>query len=119
MTCNGIYYFCYTYKNYFFKVTGGSSGIGKCIAIAAARMGANITIVARNQNRLQVALEEIKSQRLNHNQKLKFLSGIVFSDHIIGQKPSRYHFDYKLTNKCIKNNFQELIKTICYYFIIS
>lgn len=61
----------------YFQVTGGSSGIGKCIALEAAKLGANVTIVARNENRLQSALENIKAQCLNHHQKFNYLSGIL------------------------------------------
>jgi 3-dehydrosphinganine reductase len=57
------------------QITGGSSGIGKCIAMEAAKIGANVTIVARNENRLLSSLEEIKSQCLYHNQKFNYLSG--------------------------------------------
>lgn len=60
---------------YFFQVTGGSSGIGKCIAIEAAKIGANVTIVARNKNRLQLALDEIKAQCSYCDQKCNYLSG--------------------------------------------
>lgn len=58
-------------------MTGGSSGIGKCIAIGAAKLGANVTIVARNRNRLLSTLEEIEAQRLNFHQKFNYLSGKV------------------------------------------
>jgi short-subunit dehydrogenase len=37
-----------------FQVTGGSSGIGKCVAIAAAENGANVTIVARDIEKLEI-----------------------------------------------------------------
>ncbi|XP_075233380.1 3-ketodihydrosphingosine reductase isoform X2 [Lycorma delicatula] len=40
-------------------VTGGSSGIGKSIAIQAAARGANVTIIARNQSRLNAAKQEV------------------------------------------------------------
>lgn len=41
-------------------VTGGSSGIGKAVAIKLAKCGANITILARNMVRLEEALKEVK-----------------------------------------------------------
>lgn len=37
-------------------VTGASSGIGRAIAIACARMGANVILTGRNQQRLESAL---------------------------------------------------------------
>ncbi|KAK3746426.1 hypothetical protein QZH41_012765, partial [Actinostola sp. cb2023] len=40
-------------------VTGGSSGIGKSLAVQLAKSGANVTILARNEERLQKAKEEV------------------------------------------------------------
>ncbi|SVD31993.1 uncharacterized protein METZ01_LOCUS384847, partial [marine metagenome] len=42
-------------------VTGGSEGIGKAAAISLAREGANVTILARTQSKLESALQEIRS----------------------------------------------------------
>ena len=36
-------------------VTGGSSGIGKCVAILAAKYGAHVTIIARDVQKLEAA----------------------------------------------------------------
>lgn len=41
-------------------VTGGSSGIGKAIAVLAAKQGANVTILARNKLKLEEAKTEIQ-----------------------------------------------------------
>ena len=40
-------------------MTGGSSGIGKCVAVLAARQGAHVTIIARNLEKMQLARDEI------------------------------------------------------------
>ncbi|BFZ12516.1 hypothetical protein BsWGS_15554 [Bradybaena similaris] len=40
-------------------VTGGSSGIGKALAIQAAKQGARVTLVARNKDKLKEAKREI------------------------------------------------------------
>lgn len=40
-------------------VTGGSSGIGKCVAIECIKLGARVTIIARDINKLNKAKEEI------------------------------------------------------------
>ena len=41
-------------------VTGGSSGIGKEVAREALKLGANVTIVARNTDKLNSALLELR-----------------------------------------------------------
>ena len=40
-------------------VTGGSKGLGKAIATEFSRSGANVAIVSRGQDALDVAKEEI------------------------------------------------------------
>lgn len=40
-------------------------------------MGANVTIVARNTDRLRLALENIKEHNLNCDQKFNYLSGMM------------------------------------------
>ncbi|XP_077982747.1 3-ketodihydrosphingosine reductase-like [Glandiceps talaboti] len=54
-------------------VTGGSSGIGKAFAVEAARRGANVTILARNQEKLAQSKEEIL-QHVKHPDKQKVLT---------------------------------------------
>ncbi|KAL4235367.1 hypothetical protein ACF0H5_007003 [Mactra antiquata] len=60
-------------KNKHVIVTGGSSGIGKAIAILAAERGANVTIFARNKLRLEEAKTEIK-QKLQTGCKVQCIS---------------------------------------------
>jgi len=49
----------FSLKNKTILVTGASSGIGKGIALACAKMGANVIINGRNDARLQTTLEEM------------------------------------------------------------
>jgi NAD(P)-dependent dehydrogenase (short-subunit alcohol dehydrogenase family) len=46
-------------------ITGATSGIGKIAALELARMGANISIVARNRSKGQAVLEEITRETNN------------------------------------------------------
>jgi 3-dehydrosphinganine reductase len=56
-------------------VTGGSSGIGKCVAIEAARMGADITLIARDAQKLESAVSEVKRHCQHHEkQKVQYIS---------------------------------------------
>jgi len=56
-------------------ITGGSSGIGKAMAIELARRGASVFISARGEGRLQEALEEIKAAAASTDQV--FASAVV------------------------------------------
>lgn len=55
-------------------VTGGSSGIGLWIAIYCVKLGAHVTIVARNVANLETALRRISEHRVNEQQKIQFKS---------------------------------------------
>ncbi len=41
-------------------ITGGSKGIGKALALQAAKQGADVTILARKAHQLEVTCEELK-----------------------------------------------------------
>lgn len=62
-------------------VTGGSSGIGKSIAISAAKRGAHVTIIARNQKRLEEATQEITKAAAESSQRVQHLSLDLSSDY--------------------------------------
>jgi len=49
-------------KNKYALVTGASHGIGKSIALALATEGCNVAICARNQERIDAAVSEIRSK---------------------------------------------------------
>ncbi|XP_038070367.1 3-ketodihydrosphingosine reductase-like isoform X2 [Patiria miniata] len=56
-------------------ITGGSSGIGKAVAAEVLKQGANVTILARNQARLQKAREELQQYiKDKDNQKILGIS---------------------------------------------
>ncbi|XP_076629392.1 3-ketodihydrosphingosine reductase isoform X2 [Colletes latitarsis] len=64
------------------SVTGGSSGIGKCVAITAAKYGAHVTIIARDVQKLEAARNEIVHVCKNKDtQKIEYLSLDVGEDY--------------------------------------
>ncbi|XP_031635663.1 3-ketodihydrosphingosine reductase [Contarinia nasturtii] len=52
-------------------VTGGSSGIGFWIAVKCAQLGAHVTIVARNVEKLESALKKIQVHKVNDKQMIQ------------------------------------------------
>lgn len=55
-------------------MTGGSAGLGLALAILLTKKGADVSIVARNKERLQAALDEMEKVRQTPNQVLKIYS---------------------------------------------
>ncbi|KAK1786797.1 hypothetical protein P4O66_017187 [Electrophorus voltai] len=62
-------------------VTGGSSGIGKCIAIECYKQGAFITLVARDENKLIQAKKEVEKFAINDKQVVLCISVDVSKDY--------------------------------------
>ncbi|XP_047224681.1 3-ketodihydrosphingosine reductase [Girardinichthys multiradiatus] len=62
-------------------VTGGSSGIGKGIAIECYRQGAFITLVARDEEKLLRAKKEVEKYAINDKQVVLCVSVDVSSDY--------------------------------------
>ncbi|WP_392532298.1 SDR family NAD(P)-dependent oxidoreductase [Nostoc sp. C117] len=58
-------------------ITGGSSGIGKATAKLLASLGANISIIARNENVLATAKAEIEVMRSHSTQDIIAISADV------------------------------------------
>ncbi|EIW57851.1 oxidoreductase [Trametes versicolor FP-101664 SS1] len=61
-------------------VTGGSSGTGLALAVMLAQRGADVSIVARNKERLDKALEILEAARQTPKQILKAYSFAVDSE---------------------------------------
>lgn len=51
-------------------ITGGSSGIGRSLALQCAAMGANIVLAARRVEQLQITQAEVEAARLSASQKI-------------------------------------------------
>uniref|UniRef100_T1J3U3 3-dehydrosphinganine reductase n=1 Tax=Strigamia maritima TaxID=126957 RepID=T1J3U3_STRMM len=63
-------------------ITGGSSGIGKCLAIEAAQRGASVTLLARDEIKLESAKTEITKHITDkEKQKIKLASVDICKDY--------------------------------------
>ncbi|CAO3671687.1 unnamed protein product [Umbelopsis ramanniana] len=60
-------------------ITGGSTGLGKALAVSMAASGADVVIVARRQAELTVAVKEIEVKKLNASQIILAISADVTS----------------------------------------
>lgn len=58
------------YLNQHAIITGGSSGIGKALAKLIAQRGANITLIARDRQKLELAQQEIAAVAVTTTQKI-------------------------------------------------
>jgi 3-dehydrosphinganine reductase len=58
-------------------ITGGSSGIGKAIALKLARSGANLSIIARTPSTLEAAKAELEAARSHPKQRILALTADV------------------------------------------
>ncbi|KAH9951634.1 oxidoreductase [Amylocystis lapponica] len=58
-------------------VTGGSSGLGLAVAVLLARKGAHVSVVARNEMRLQEALKKLEAVRQSPDQVFRTFSYAV------------------------------------------
>ena len=54
-------------KNKSALVCGSTQGIGKATAILLAQEGANVTLLARNEEKLKLVLDELPNHNQNHN----------------------------------------------------
>jgi len=61
-------------------ITGGSSGIGLCLAKQLAALEANVWILARRPDALESSLKEIQACRISPNQKFGLISADVTNE---------------------------------------
>ena len=64
-------------------VTGGSSGIGKAVAMVLARRGANVFLVARREDVLKAAMDEVTREAAGSSQRFGYFSADVASHDVV------------------------------------
>ena len=88
-------------SNKHFIITGASSGIGRACAIQASRLGAKVTIIARNEDKLLKTVNLMEDQDkhayycfdLNNTEDIETLPGGVIKSSRIGH-PAKVIADY-------------------------
>jgi len=58
-------------------ITGGSTGLGKSLAIKFAKLGANVTIIARDEKKLEETKKDVDAVKTNPSQKIVAISADV------------------------------------------
>ncbi len=83
-----------TFKGKNIIITGGSSGIGRSAARTFARMGANVTIVARREIELRQAVNEIQSNAISPDQLMDYSVLDVTDAKKVTQWADKYQADH-------------------------
>ncbi|MHA1265449.1 MAG: SDR family oxidoreductase [Candidatus Helarchaeota archaeon] len=61
-------------------LVGGSKGIGKATATELVKLGANVCIIARNEDRLKSVVEELQNLKINPEQSISYISADATMD---------------------------------------
>lgn len=91
------------FENQNIVITGGSSGIGKAIAIQCAEKGANVIILARRKPLLDSALIEIKTHKIKGNQQFSSYSLDISDDKAVEKWTSDFIKDFGRCDILINN----------------
>ncbi|RWS28983.1 3-ketodihydrosphingosine reductase-like protein [Leptotrombidium deliense] len=71
-------------------ITGGSKGIGRCIAEECWKLGANVTLIARNEKDLQNAQQQIiASTKSQNGQKINYFAIDICNNYELVEKTVR------------------------------
>ncbi|KAL5266099.1 hypothetical protein ACHWQZ_G006675 [Mnemiopsis leidyi] len=70
----------YSFAGKHVAITGGSSGIGLSVAVAAIQRGAHVTLIARNRDKLEMAREQVLDHTINDEQRVAVCSLNVKDD---------------------------------------
>ena len=90
-----------TMKEKTIMVTGANSGIGKAASLALAKMGANVVMVTRNQEKGEAARSEIIKQ--SQNNSVDLLLADLSSLESVRQLSKEFHSKYSKLHVLINN----------------
>lgn len=84
-------------------VAGGASGIGRQIALALARAGASVTVVARSKDRLEETVQTIASEGGSADALVADLATLEGIDKVVGTVPGMFGDPDILVNSAAVN----------------
>lgn len=70
----------YSFQRKHVAITGGSSGIGLSVAVAVIQRGADVTLIARNRDKLEMARQQVLDHTINDEQRVGICSVDVKDD---------------------------------------
>ena len=71
-------------------ITGGSSGVGKAIALEAAKAGANVVITGRDEQRLEHVMTSLSAFNGNHAKYVMDVNDTESVNHVIAEIYKKY-----------------------------
>lgn len=84
-------------------ITGGSSGIGKAIAISFCKNGADVAIFSRNEHKSKQAILEIDKNKKNSSQKVLYKIVDVSKNKDVDQAITKLLEDFKFIDILVNN----------------
>jgi L-fucose dehydrogenase len=91
-------------------VTGGSSGIGEAIVRTAAKEGARLVIVGRNQEHLEAVSRDLTAQSVQHLVLTEELTSVGVAERVISATIKKFGSLYALINNAAVNDGVSLEK---------
>src|SRR2546427_11123217 len=82
-------------------VTGGTSGIGKSVALGLAKMGATVVVVSRNKEKGETAVTDIVEK--SGNKKVELIQDDMSSQHSIHQLVNEFRGRHEKLHLLINN----------------
>lgn len=89
------------FEGKYVMITGGSSGIGLCLARELVQMGASVCLLARDQAKLDAACEALQRSKVHEGQAIHTLSADVADAETLGSVVATHLENYPLPDVLI------------------